>query len=341
MCLTRARRRCPAAVVVAVCLLLAPVTAAAQPRVRLIATGGTIGNHSDGRLSATALLASAPALRSIARVETETFSNVSSVELTLSDWLHLTRRVIDVLDDSEMAGVIVTCGSDTLEELAWWLHLTVPGDRPVVVTGAMRRPSHPQPDGPQNLADAVRVAVSPAATARGTLVVVGGAILGAREATKRSLSDLDAFASRAAAPVGTVEAGRVRFGRAAAADERLAYDVSALTALPRVDVLLTYQNAPGDLIDAAVRAGARGLVIAAAGAGAVTPAQADAIEEARRAGVVVVVSSRVPEGRLSVEDVPKGTIAAGSLSPIKARIVLMLALAAGQGPAAITEIFSR
>ena len=323
----------------AACVLLAPLSAAAQPRVRLIATGGTIANHADGRLSATALLASAPSLRAVARVETETFSNVSSVELMLDDWLRLTRRVGQVLAERDVAGVVLTSGSDTLEELAWWLDLTVAGDRPVVLTGAMRRPSHPAADGPRNLADAVRVAAHPASRGRGALIVMAGHVFGARDATKMSLSAVDAFDSTAGGPVGRVRGGRVQFLHEPAAGGTPHYDVSSLRSLPRVDVLLTYQQAPGDLVEAAVRAGARGLVLAAAGAGAITPAQADALETARRSGVPVVVASRVARGRLSPEDVPKGTIAAGSLSPVKARILLMLALARGLDADAIERLF--
>ena len=323
----------------AACVLLAPLPAAAQPRVRLIATGGTIANHADGRLSATALLASAPSLRAVARVETETFSNVSSVELMLDDWLRLTRRVGQVLAERDVAGVVLTSGSDTLEELAWWLELTLDDDRPVVLTGAMRRPSHPAADGPRNLADAVRVAAHPASRGRGALIVMAGSVLGARDATKTSLSALDAFDSTAGGPVGRVRGGRVRFLHEPAEGGTPHHDVSSLGSLPRVDVLLTYQQAPGDLVEAAVRAGARGLVLAAAGAGAITPAQADALDAARRSGVPVVVASRVARGRLTSEDVPKGTIAAGSLSPVKSRILLMLALARGLDADAIERLF--
>ncbi len=317
-----------------------PLLAGAQPRVHVIATGGTISNHTEGRLSGPALLDSVPSLSAIARLEAETFSNASSIELTLADWLRLSRRVNDVLANGDVAGVVVTGGSDTLEELAWWLDLTVGGDRAVVVTGAMRRPSDAEADGPRNLADAVRVAVDPGARRHGTLVVMGGQVLRARDAVKRSVSALDAFGSTGDGPVGRIDGARVRLARTARAPSRpQVFDVAALTQLPRVDVLLTYQQAPGDLIDAAGRAGARGLVLAAVGAGAVTLAQADALDAARRAGIPVVVASRVAHGVLTTADVPKGTIPAGTLSPVKARILLMLALARGDGPSELAQVF--
>ena len=320
--------------------LVWPLLAGAQPRVRVIATGGTIANHPEGRLSGPALVGSVPSLSAIARIEPETFSNVSSIELALADWLRLSRRVNDLLASGDLAGVVVTSGSDTLEELAWWLDLTVGGDRPVVVTGAMRRPSDADADGPRNLADAVRVAVDRGARRRGTLVVMGGQVLRARDAAKQSVSVHDAFGSTVDGPVGRIDGSRVTFARGARVLTRPpVFSVVALSRLPRVDVLLTYQQAPGDLIDAAARAGARGLVIAAAGAGAITVAQSDALEAARRAGIPIVVASRVAHGVLTASDVPKGTIPAGTLSPVKARILLMLALARGDSPSEVAQVF--
>jgi L-asparaginase len=313
-------------------------TAAAQPIVRVIATGGTISNHSSGRLSATALVASAPQILKVARVETETFAAASSLELSLSEWAALSARVRQVLESGAVSGVVITSGSDSLEELAWFLDLTVPPDRPVVVTGAMRRPSEPDPDGPRNLADAVRVAVSREAGGRGTLVVMAGLILRARDATKVATGGLDAFGTFSGGPAGRVQDGRVRFARGPGRPPSA--PLFQPGPLPRVDVLLTYQQAPGDLIDASLRGGARGLVIASAGAGAMTAAQVDALQTGLRSGIPVVVSSRVPRARLLGSDVPQGTIAAGALSPVKARILLMLALARGDTRTALQELFA-
>lgn len=333
-----AGRRAWAALLLA--LLLPARSTSAQPRVRVVATGGTIANHADGRLSGTGLVASVPGLSAIARVEAETFSSVSSIELTLGDWLRLSRRVRTLLDDGGVAGVVVTSGSDTLEELAWFLELTAGGDRPVVVTGALRRPSDAGADGPRNLADAVRVAADPSSRGRGALVVMGGRILSARDAAKHSLQPPGAFEAPDAGTLGRVEGGRVHFTSGGPTPRGgPAFDVASLSELPRVDVLLTYQQAPGDLIDAAVRGGARGIVLAAAGAGAVTRAQLDAVAAAQRARVPVVVATRVPDGETSPGDVPRGTIPAGSLSPVKARVLLMLALARGVPLADLPALF--
>ncbi len=315
-----------------------PLPARAQPRVRVIAMGGTITNHTAGRLTGPALVDTVPSVAAMARVEAETFSNVSSIELTLSDWMRVTRRVNSVLATGDVAGVVVTSGSDTLEELAWWLDLTVASDRAVVVTGAMRRPSDADADGPRNLADAVRVAVDPGARARGALVVMGGRILRARDAAKQAVTVAAAFGSTLNGPAGQVDASRVRWTGPAATRPPV-FELGSLAQLPRVDVLLTYQQAPGDLVDAVLRAGARGVVIAGAGAGAVTVGQAHAIGAAQRAGIPVVIASRVPRGVLTAADVPTGTIPAGTLAPVKARILLMLALARGDGPDALARVF--
>lgn len=316
-----------------------PLAAHAQPRVRVIALGGTITNHAAGRLTGPALVDTVPSVAAVARVEAETFSNVSSIELTLSDWMRVTRRVTDVLAGG-VAGVVVTSGSDTLEELAWWLDLTVAGDRAIVVTGAMRRPSDADADGPRNLADAVRVAVDPGVRGRGALVVMGGRILRARDAAKQAVTGADAFASTLNGPAGHVVGTRVAWTSPAAQTRRPpVFQIGTTAQLPRVDVLLAYQQAPGDLVDAVLRAGARGVVIAGAGAGAVTAGQADAIDAALRAGIPIVVASRVPRGQLTSADVPRGTIPAGTLSPVKARILMMLSLARGDGLDELARVF--
>lgn len=335
-----ARCRLATLLVSLLCSLALAGAAWAQPRVRVVATGGTIANDAGRRLSGTALVASVPGLAGIARVEAESFASTSSIDLTLSDWTRLSHR-LRAVQASGVTGIVVTSGTDTLEELAWFLDLTLPHDVPVVVTGAMRRPSEPEPDGPRNLADAVRVAVDPKSRGRGTLVVMAGTILRAQHAAKLAVSGVDGFGPVGGGVAGRVSRGRVTFARQAPARrEAPVFDLGPSTALPRVDVLLTYQQAPGDLIDAAVRAGARGLVVASAGGGSLSAAQADAIGGALRAGVAVVVASRVPRARLTADDVPAGAIAAGGLTPIKARVLLMVALARGDRPEAIARAFS-
>ena len=326
-------------------------TAAALPRVRLIATGGTISNRRGGRLRADELVAQVPDLQRYVRPESEQFANTSSASLTLAQWLDLSRRINALLDaEADLAGVVVTSGTDTLEELAWFLHLTVRHDRPVVVTGAMRTPSQVAPDGAANLLAAFRVAGDAQARNRGVLVVLNDEISSARHVTKSDALRLHTFVSPTGGTLGTVDADRVVFhrrveGRHTAASE---FDVGAIETLPRVDVLLVYQDAPGDLIRAAVDFGAQGLVIATAGAGATSNAQREAMAYAAARGRPVVSTTRTGAGRIQPRSrrrampspEPDWLIAGEDHTPVKARVLLMLALAVGAGPADIQRMFS-
>ncbi len=327
-----------------VCLALGPRAAeAAQPAelpaVRLIATGGTISSRPAGRLTAGELAALAASIGRYARVETEQFSNVPSSDLTTADWLALARRIDRLFDQRPaLAGVVVSCGTDTLEEVAYFLHLTVRHDRPVVVAGSMRPPGAAGYDGAANLVDAFRVAAAPASAARGTLVVLGGAIHSAREAAKMHARRLDAFGSREYGLLGAVDADRVVYHRRVERrhTSRSEFDVSTVTALPRVDVLLAYQDAPGDLVLASAARGAAGLVVAGTGAGSMSRPQRDAVGSVLDRGVAVVVTSRTGGGRVARQDQADGAAAdpppaarpvmGEDLSPVKARILLMLAL---------------
>jgi L-asparaginase len=337
-----ALRRPTAGLLVALALLVAaPV--AAQPRVRLIATGGTIANARDGRWSAETLVGTVPGLGDVARVEPETFARTASLALSLDDWLRLARRVNQVSAEPDLAGIVVTVGTDTLEELAWFLDLTVRGPLPVVVTGAIRKPGSPESDGPANVLEAVRVASHPAARGRGTLVVFHGVIFPARDVVKTSTVSADAFGGSTGGPIGRVTALDVRLDgqdvrRHGARSE---FDVDRIRQLARVDVLLTYQQAPGDLVTAAVRNGARGLVMAAAGAGALSASELEAVTAALRAGVPIVLASRVEDGHVMFEEMGRepGLISAGDLAPLKARILLMLAVSQGLEGRELARVF--
>jgi L-asparaginase len=313
-------------------------------RVRVIATGGTIARAPDGWLSAEQLVASLPGRRRPGGIQAETFAQGPSTGLPLERWVALSRRIRTLFEtDSTLSGVVVTAGTDTLEELAWFLYLTIPDERPVVVVGAMRPPGSPDSDGPGNLADGIRVAATPDARGLGTVAVMHGEVMSARYVRKRHTAHVSAFDAPGRERTGDVRRGRVRLTRHAAGGlvpGALAFPEEAV--LPRVDILLTYQGAGGDLIDAAIAAGARGLVLASAGAGSLTPAQQGAARRAAAAGVPVVVSSRVGAGpvraqRYSAAGTP--VLAAGDLQPLKARLLLMLALARGMTAADIERLF--
>jgi L-asparaginase len=350
------RRTLPIGLSLIVALLSAAVpdaVAAEPPRVRLITTGGTISNRPGGRLSPAELVALVPDLDELVEAETEEFANVSSSALTLGQWLELARRINAVFaDDPALAGVVVTSGTDTLEELAFFLHLTVRHDRPVVVVGSMRRPETLGYDGAANLRQAFRVAGDAASRGRGVLVVLNDQINSAREVTKVDALHLQAFETRGYGMLGVAARDRIVYYRGlerrhTAASE---FDIAGVGQLPRVDVVAAYQGATGDLIRAAVDRGARGLVIAAAGAGATSSGQRDAIAYAYEQDVVVVVTTRTGSGRIAPRaptrdesgadgDRPQ-RIAGEDLAPVKARILLMLALTATDDQDDIQRMFA-
>ena len=261
----RARRRLPWLLLA--CILWLPAMAQAQPpappRVRLLATGGTISNRAGGRLTAAQLVELIPGLDRYVTPEYEQYTNLASSYLTLDQWVGLTRRINELFrTDPGLAGIVVTSGTDTLEELAYFLDLTVHSDKPVVVVGSMRNPSTLGYEGAANLLDAFRVAADPEARGKGVLVVLNDEINAARDVTKTDALRLETFQARGYGVLGYVDRDRVTFSRTVLQRHtaQSEFDGSTLTALPRVDVLWVYQGASGDLIKAAVDLGARGLV---------------------------------------------------------------------------------
>lgn len=335
-------------------LVLLPSLAAASdpPRVRLVATGGTISNRADGRLTAPELLASIPGLDRYVAAEAEQFSNAASSSLSLDQWLQLARRLNDLFrDDPGLSGLVVTSGTDTLEELAYFLDLTVRDERPVVVVGSMRRPGALGYEGAANLLEAFRAAADPGSRGKGTLVVLNDEINAAREVTKTDALRLHTFQSRGVGLLGVVDTDRVVYFRDVVrrCGARSEFDVGAIKALPRVDVLLVYQDAPGDLIRASVDAGAKGIVLAVAGAGATSGTQEEGIEYALKKQVIVAMSTRTGGGRIAprsrasapgAPDRAARLVAAEDLSPVKARILLMLALATTGDAGQIQRMFT-
>lgn len=321
------------------------------PRVRLVATGGTISNRAGGRLTAQELVAMLPNVGRYAQPEAEQFSNLASGELTLDQWLALSKRINELLTgDAGLAGVVVTSGTDTLEELAYFLDLTVRSDKPVVIVGSMRNPSTLGYEGAANLDEAFRVAADPHATGRGVLVVLNDEINAAREVTKTDALRLNTFQTRGYGILGVVDSDRVVFYRSSEKRHtaRSEFDVSNVSSLPRVDVILVYQGASGDLIKGAADNGAKGIVIASAGAGATSGTQQDGITYALQKGVFVVTTTRTGAGRIAAGR-GRGRGASGAfarwiagedLAPVKARILLMLALTRTAEPAEIQRMFT-
>jgi L-asparaginase len=316
------------------------------PRIRLIATGGTIANRDGGRLTAEELIKVTPGIERYARPEFEQFANLPSGSLTLDQWLELSRRInILFKDDAELSGVVVTSGTDTLEELAYFLHLTVRSAKPVVVVGAMRNPSTLGYEGGANLLDAYRVAADPSSRGKGVLVVLNDEINSAREVTKTDARRLETFQTRGYGVLGIVDPDRVSYVRTVVRrhTKESEFDITSVEGLPRVDIALVYQGAAGDVIRAMVDHGARGIVVATAGAGALSGTQDEAVDYAVEKHVFVVMTTRTGSGRIA----PTRTAEGGSfrlegedLAPVKARILLMLALTRTKDPAEIQRMFA-
>jgi L-asparaginase len=328
--------------------------AADVPRVRLVATGGTISNKTGGRLTAEELVQLMPNVDRYARPEFEQFSNLASSSLTLDQWVALSKRINQLFtEDAGVAGIVVTSGTDTLEELAYFLDLTVRSDKPVVVVGSMRNPSTLGYEGAANLLEGFRVAADPAARGRGVMVVLNDEINAAREVTKTDALRLNTFQTRGYGLLGVVDSDRVVFYRRVEKKHTAAseFDISTVTTLPRVDVVLTYQGAPGDLIKAAVDAGAKGIVVAGAGAGATSGTQGEGITYALEKGVFVVLTTRAGSGRIAARLRPAPVagpaapnprdrfISGEDLAPVKARLLLMLTLLKTQSGAEIQRVF--
>ncbi|WP_034690032.1 asparaginase [Acidovorax sp. MR-S7] len=316
-------------------------------KIVVLGTGGTIAGTSEvaganvgytaAQIGVAQLLAALPGLERAAggaELAAEQVAQIDSKDMTHAVWARLAARCAALLADASVAGIVVTHGTDTLEETAWLLHSVLPADKPVVLTCAMRPATALAPDGPQNLLDAVALAAEP--SARGVLVAAAGVVHGAREVSKVHPLRLDAFDSGDTGPLGWVEAGRVRWahGRAPAAQApahgALAQALEARP-WPRVEIVLSHAGADGALVDWLVQGGAAGIVVAATGNGTLHAALEQALARAAAAGVRVRVASRCPQGRMLALQDARWQDADG-LSPVKARVSLLLELLAATMP---------
>ena len=328
-------------------LVLSLGTAAAQdklPLIKVVATGGTIANTPSGRLHAGEVADAIPALKKIARLEVEEVIRVGSSAISVENWLTLAKRINEILArEPGVQGVVVTHGSNTVEETAYFLHLTVKTDKPIVLTAAQRQFSTLGSDSPKNFLQAVRVAATDEARGKGALVVANDTINAARDVSKNISYRLETYSSRDLGALGFVDEDRVTFYRTPA-KPRLLFDVASLQKLPRVDVIYTYAGADGALVDAAIAAKAEGVVIAGFPTGSGTPAMDETIKRVTAKGIPVVMTNRGGMGRVTDtagrEGEQRPLIFGDNLTPQKARILLMLALTTTRDPAELRRIFA-
>ena len=325
-------------------------------RVVIVATGGTIAGaaesstaagYTPGAMAVELLIAAVPQLRRLADVRGVQLASVGSQDMNDELWVKLAVEVNRLLAGSDVDGVAITHGTDTIEETAYFLNLVVKSDKPVVLTGSMRPATSLSADGPLNIYNAVGVAADPRARGRGVLVVANDDIHGARAVTKRHTTDVQALVSPEVSLLGVCLFDDRDFIRSPFRAHTTAtpFTLAPTEALPRVDVIYAHAGMSPDLIDAAVANGAMGLVIAGVGDGNMTTPALDAVKRAIAQGVVVVRSSRVGEGvirrNIEINDDALGTVASKELNPAKARVLLKVALTRTSDRAEIQAYFDR
>lgn len=324
------------------------------PRVVVLSTGGTIAGRGNstmsmaeykaGELGGDELVAAVPELKQYARVSVEQVSNIGSSNMTFAIWCALAERINTLFTaDADVAGVVITHGTSTIEETAYFLNLTVKHDRPVVLVGSQRPATALSADGPLNLVNAVRTAACPDSRGHGVLVVLNDEINAARDVTKSNTFRAETFRSGELGFLGYVDQDKVAYYRSSTKLHTTAseFDLKAIKDLPRVEIVYSSVESDAPLIVAALSAaGVRGIVFAATGAGSLSELEVAAIKKAGK--TVFVRSSRVGNGRVigRAEFDKLGVIAADNLSPQKARVLLMLGLAVTSDVATLRRMFA-
>jgi L-asparaginase len=339
--MTRSIRISRLAAILAVGLAAPGLAADKLPSIVVLATGGTIAGaagsdvqaaYTSGQVGVDQLLAAVPQAKKLATMRGEQVANIGSQDMNDEVWLKLAKRVNELAAMPDVDGIVITHGTDTIEETAYFLNLVVKSRKPVVLTAAMRPSTALSADGPLNFYNAVAVAADKDAAGRGVLVVVNDWIHGASSLTKASTTAVQTFLSPLRGLVGTVAYGESEFYRGPVGKNTVEseFSLDGVTALPRVDIVMAHENMDGALIDAAAAAGAKGIVIAGVGNGNMTKAGLDALAAQAKKGIVCVRSSRVATGlvgrNVEVDDDKLALIASDDLNPQKARVLLRLAL---------------
>jgi len=330
------------------------VAAQSRPTIVVLATGGTIAGaattnvqagYTSGQVGVEQLIAAVPEAGKLANLKGEQIANIGSQDMNDEVWLKLANRINELLATPDVNGIVITHGTDTIEETAYFLNLVVKSNKPVVMTAAMRPATALSADGPLNFYNAVAVAADKDAAGRGVLVVINDWIHGAASLTKTSTTAVQTFLSPQSGLIGTVAYGQTEFYRGPIGKHTVdsEFSLTGVTALPRVDIVMAYENMDGALIDAAAAAGAKGIVIAGVGNGNLTATAVKALAAQAQKGVVCVRASRVVTGRVGrnveVEDDKLGFVASLDKNPQKSRVLLRLALLKPRNIAEMQRIF--
>jgi len=332
----------------------AAALAADLPKIRVLATGGTIAGaqasatdygYKSGTYDVNSLLKAVPNLDKLAVLTGEQVANIGSQDMNDEIWLKLAKRVNAALAEPGTDGILITHGTDTLEETSYFLSLVTKSDKPVVMVGSMRPATAISADGPGNIYNGVAVATDPRAKGRGTLVCLNDVIHYARNVVKTDTTSVETFQSINRGPAGVVHTGKIEWfepmdRKVGPASE---FSIDTFDKLPRVDVIYAHANMSADLIDAAIKNGAKGIVVAGVGDGNMTTPVLDALTKAAKSGVVVVRSTRLTQGIVlrnnEVNAHEKGFVASGELNPGKSRVLLQLALTKTKDPVRIQKMF--
>ena len=325
-----------------------------KPNVVILATGGTIAGaaasgtqagYTSGAVTIDAMIAAVPGITDLANIKGEQISNVGSQDISFDIMLTLAKRINQLLATPQVDGIVVTHGTDTMEETAFFLNLVVKSDKPVVMVGSMRPSTAVSADGPLNLYNAVGVAIDPNARGRGVLVVMNDWIHGAHSLTKTSTTAVQTFMSPLRGVVGVATYGKNDFYNNPQWKHTVGseFDITNVTKLPRVDILFACADMSPDLIEDSAHHGAKGIVLAGVGNGNVNKASLEAAAQVAKQGVVIVRSSRVATGtvgrNVEVNDDELGFVASDELNPQKSRILLMLALLKPRTTTEIQKLF--
>ncbi|MGH8812429.1 MAG: asparaginase [Advenella sp.] len=313
-----------------------------KPRIIILATGGTISGAADarsaigynsGEVSGQQLVQGVPGIDKLATVKSEQISNIGSQDMNDKVWFSLANRITQIFKDNEADGVVITHGTDTMEETAFFLHNVLDSAKPVVLVGSMRPGGALSADGPRNLYEAVEVAASAQAKARGVMVVMNDTIHAPRWVTKTNVTSVQSFQSLNAGPLGYVDPASVRFLAPAGPAAQAPYALPKDGQLPRVQIIYAHSNMDASQIDHAIESNAKGIVIAGVGDGNVSKPAMEAMLRAVQKGIVVVRATRVPSGfvnrNVEVDDDKSGFVVAYDLNPQKARVLTQLLIASG------------
>ncbi|HVJ22228.1 MAG TPA: type II asparaginase [Polyangiaceae bacterium] len=322
--------------------------------IKILATGGTIAGagtaggygYKAGSFKVEDLIKAVPNMDKLARLGGEQVANIGSQDMNDEVWLKLAKRANQVLDEAGTNGIVITHGTDTLEETSYFLHLVLKSEKPVVMVGSMRPATATSADGPANLYDAVAAATDDNARGRGVMVVLNDEIHSARNVIKTNTTSLQTFESPMRGPLGFVHTGKIdwfeRMNKRHTSQSE--FSVDNLQALPRVDIIYAHSNMSVDLIQAAIDRGAKGIVVAGVGDGNMSKAALDLLAAAVKRGVVVVRASRVESGIVlrnnEVDDDKMGFVASAELNPPKSRVLLQLALTKTTNPKDVQRMFN-